>query len=363
MHKAIWQVCKCKSEGAKLQPALPAAAAALSRSPGQTQREKRDKAEKRKGKVQTFAGTLNPIYSSQLFTQWGHFLQDGGEAICATRNLTSILSFIWKNVLFCCSYLGTAKWAPFTRGGGNGRRNSTEGWLRLYDQRVITSIGFLGLITKVCVVYITKKSWPWNDDVTFTVLYIPLREEWAFFTGRSTSLLNGFCRFLPVSSPYPWVRQTQMPATVSFKWSTQTKTFIAFRSFCCQTQIAATSWFTIYCLCASEQLLRHLRHVFLSQRLEKKNKRKKDISEHRVRACVKSLESRQEWRKNFLIPVTAHRPRRLKMETCSRLSPTPASHSTFVRNASISLPASHAVSKLHGWFQGVFGWMFKKQRG
>lgn len=64
------------------------------------------------------------------------------------------------------------------------------------------------LITKTCVIY--KSILTLTGLCRVTRLYIPSCEEWAFFTGRSLSLLNGFCRFLPVSSAYPRVSQTAL---------------------------------------------------------------------------------------------------------------------------------------------------------
>lgn len=57
-----------------------------------------------------------------------------------------------------------------------------------------------------------------TDDTTvysllpkFTILYIPAYKGSAFFTGRSLSLLDRCCRFLPVSFPYPQGSQPTAP--------------------------------------------------------------------------------------------------------------------------------------------------------
>lgn len=175
-----------------------------------------------KGNVQTFAGTRSPIYSCQLFTQWGHFLEDGGGAICATCNPAAVLFFIWKNVL-------SADEVRLHPDGGLAVITQAECHHTHFPPPTVLPFFCAGcqsdFITKDWAVY--KEILTLKRSCHVTILYIPSREEQAFFTGRSLSLLNGFCRFLPVSSPYPRVRRTVLhtQAFTRCKWKIETKVF------------------------------------------------------------------------------------------------------------------------------------------
>lgn len=109
---------------------------------------------------------------------------------------------------------------------------------------------------------------------------------------------------------------------------------------CCYATIPGALWFIVYWIWACEQLWWHLKYACFYSTCKKGHVWALSVC---AWACLKpSRSSETSWSQR------QEPTRLLKMENCSLLSPTRASHSTFVLYTQhLYLPASHAGSKHH----------------
>lgn len=195
----------------------------------------------------------------------------------------------------------------------------------------------------LCIIILLLTEESLSPINTVRVQHCPsqLAAKWsAFFTGRSLSLLDRCCRFLPVSSPYPQGNQPpQVLLCRRLNNSQQSSFFWCFIMLllCYNSRGLVIHRLPNMSLWAIIKALKVCMFLFHLQ------KRTNLSPQMFVRACT--FESHPE-QQNFLIPSTP--PRLLKMENCSLFSPTHASHSTFVSNTQhLYLSGSRAGCKHH----------------